>query len=325
MTSGPNPPGDAERDKLEREAAHLAVRIAHGTVSDSEIDTWQSSQPRARGALLRAQATLALVTGNAQSSVSDERPLRASAKLPLRASRRAFVFGGGAALAAGLIAAIVLRPERSIATAVGETRQLPLGDGSTVMLDTDSVIAVNFSREERAVTLDQGQALFRVAANARSPFVVRAGRVSVTATGTVFSVLRLTGSVEVTVTEGSVIVAANGQSIALTAGSRGQFGITARVVQMTEAEQSRSNAWTEGFLEFDGETLGEAVDRFNRYTRQRLIVIDPDLRNERIYGAFRVDDAAGFARAVALSLNATARPNADGVVIAPQRKKSELN
>jgi ferric-dicitrate binding protein FerR (iron transport regulator) len=90
------------------------------------------------------------------------------------------------------------------ASAVGEVRRIPLEDGSTLVLNTDSRARVHFGRELREVRLLQGEALFEVAHDARRPFVVQSAAWQVRAVGTVFGV-RLRGTeVDVTVSEGVV-------------------------------------------------------------------------------------------------------------------------
>ena len=52
---------------------------------------------------------------------------------------------------------------RSYSTVRGEQRIQRLPDGSVLHLNTDSAVTVRYSRTDRLVTLDRGQALFEVA------------------------------------------------------------------------------------------------------------------------------------------------------------------
>src|SRR5690606_28423958 len=79
-------------------------------------------------------------------------------------------------------------------------------DGSTVLLDTNSVITVEYRRKQRDVTLRQGQAQFSVASQPSRPFIVHAGRGSVRAVGTEFQVRKIRDTVQVTLLEGIVAV-----------------------------------------------------------------------------------------------------------------------
>lgn len=96
--------------------------------------------------------------------------------------------------------------EQLATTAVGEARTLRLPDGSRIVLNTDSAVAVRYGPETRAIELGRGEAHFEVAKDARRPFTVRVGGVAVRAVGTAFNVRRQADSVEVLVTAGRVAV-----------------------------------------------------------------------------------------------------------------------
>ena len=76
------------------------------------------------------------------------------------------------------------------AIAVGEQRTIQLEDGSRIILDTGSEVAVRFTGGRRSVTLNNGQAMFDVEGDPARPFIVDAGDTRVTAIGTRFDVRR---------------------------------------------------------------------------------------------------------------------------------------
>ena len=51
-------------------------------------------------------------------------------------------------------------------------------------------------------------------------------------------------------------------------------------------------------MTFQGETLAEVTDEFNRYNRKQLIVTDPFIANRRIGGAFQATDPESFVSAL---------------------------
>ncbi len=81
-----------------------------------------------------------------------------------------------------------------------------LSDGSEVLLNLNSSITFSNYRDRRQVDLREGEAFFKVQHDASHPFVVRAGKGSVTVTGTQFNVWKYQDQVIVTLTEGSVKV-----------------------------------------------------------------------------------------------------------------------
>src|SRR5262249_32970156 len=91
-------------------------------------------------------------------------------------------------------------------TAHGEQSVQRLPDGSIRRLDTDSQATVRYSKGERLVELNNGQALFAVAHEPARRFRVVAGVAGVIALGTRFDVYRKPAFTEVTVAQGEVAV-----------------------------------------------------------------------------------------------------------------------
>ena len=106
-----------------------------------------------------------------------------------------------------------LRPDPHLAsnglyaTAIGQQLTITLAEGSVVVLNTNSQIKVDYDQQYRDIRLLQGEAHFTVARNSERPFRVYAGVGRVQAVGTAFSVYLKDNAVNVTVTEGRVILA----------------------------------------------------------------------------------------------------------------------
>lgn len=92
-------------------------------------------------------------------------------------------------------------------TKVGEQRAIELGDGSVILLNTDSEILVDYRRNFRDIRLVKGEAAFDVASHPERPFRVFAGNERVEAVGTAFTVYLQDDKIDVTVTEGRVALA----------------------------------------------------------------------------------------------------------------------
>jgi transmembrane sensor len=146
--------------------------------------------------------------------------------------------GFAAAVAAAAIAAAWLWPAARVQTtatsapvvpdrpsASAPARAVRLSDGSlATALDPDSVVAVVEDAPTRIVLdLGRGREHFNVVPRAERSFVVRAGDVSVTVVGTVFSIERVADRVGVSVERGRVLVDWRSGSRALAAGQSGWF------------------------------------------------------------------------------------------------------
>jgi transmembrane sensor len=304
--------------QIDAEAAGWAARIDRDPLepaTEQDFQAWLAKDVRCAGAFARMRA-LALSTERARALGPDFDP-SAFGPAPFLARRTALKLGGAVA-ASALIAVTgawqILRHRGRFSTGKGETKVVALKDGSVVTLNTASEIEVDYSDTLRAVELIRGEALFDVAKNKAQPFVVAAGDTNVRVVGTSFTVRRLEAMpVEVLVREGVVEVfkpqantapvriAANNMAVA---GAGGASVITAAPVPA--AQLHRQLAWQNGQIAFEGETLAQAVLEFSRYSDTRIVIDDPALGREEIAGLFKATDPVGFAKTIAISLNARA-------------------
>ncbi|MBB2165638.1 iron dicitrate transport regulator FecR [Gluconacetobacter sp. 1b LMG 1731] len=351
--------GEKSAREIEAEAAAWAAKLDAMPDRDHPgLNEWVSCSPRHVGALLRAQAALALfepVSARAgRTDVGTPGERRADGRVPDESApdegapardargggaqagsghapawkRLTFIGGGMAALVASLVAVLLLDPsgERYV-TQTGEVRSVALSDGSSVLIDAGSRIDIAFDAGHRDVRMQAGKVLFRATHDARRPFRVTVAQVVITDIGTAFQVTDddPVGDVEVLVTEGAVRVDSPAGRISLTAGQRARFpkhamdGPRPEAVRLAPTDIERMLAWQEGRLELDGETLDSAVAEINRHNRLHLRVGSPALGRESLYGSFHMDDVTGFARAAAASLGAEARVEQDDIVIDPRK------
>jgi transmembrane sensor len=200
--------------------------------------------------------------------------------------------------------------EERYRTQVGELRVVPLRDGSVAYLNTNSEITVHYSPERRYIKLVQGECLFDVAKNKKRPFIVQAGPAQVRAVGTSFNVKFLPGQpVQVLVREGVVEVKRPDTPVAptvrLAMNNRAIAPPDAPIVAKTveTVEVGRELAWRVGRLSFHGETLGQAVAEFARYSDIRILIDDPSIAQQKVTGLFVSADPVGFSQAVAMSFD----------------------
>lgn len=214
---------------------------------------------------------------------------------------RGAILGLGLAFGALVLTASFFLSPRTYSTEVGEQRTIRLADGSTMTLDTNSKATVRLARARRDITLGQGQALFEVAHDATRPFVVTAGKTSVTALGTQFDVRREAAGATVILVRGAVEVrerdGAKGRVWRLAPGQR--VSTAAAVTRPTLVDGAAATSWTTGRLVFHDVPLRQAVAEFNRYERRRIELQNGPWDEDRISGAFDVDDTNTFVGSVA--------------------------
>ena len=159
-------------------------------------------------------------------------------------------------------------------TAAGVLTTRALADGSTLKLDTDSAVALDFSGTKREVELMRGALAVEVVKDPTRPFRVHAGGVEATAVGTKYVVERkVGGGVEVGVTEGRVAVRATpgAEPVMVTAGERVRIDASGRTTG-PEPFSPLAYGWTRGVLSFDRVPLREAVREIERYLPGRVWV-----------------------------------------------------
>jgi len=327
-------------------AADWAARLDARPLSlgeQAELDAWLDSDARCLGAYARARAVMVAVAPRRRMA-----PNRA-APMP-HPSRRALLWGGGGAIAAGVagMASIAVhrpQPRRwRLESSLGEIRHIPLEDGSHITLNTDSALTVEFGATRRLVRLLRGEAYFEVAKNLERPFIVMGPFVQVRTVGTAYNVrLSDARTMKVDVTSGRVALesppsplmqslqAMTGgwpaatddlSPVYMDAGHRATISLTEASDKMlisieTVADETlaRALAWREGQLAFEGESLAEAAAEFARYSPRRLLITDPELAGRHISGLFAATDPDGFARAAALSLGAHVKTKNDAIVL----------
>jgi transmembrane sensor len=300
--------------EIDKQAADWAARRDLRILTSEEqreFDSWLAADIRHLGAYGRAEAVLARLERLHSAAAQEAVP--SAARAP-RWTRRRVVLAGGAAAGFAGVAAIGRvvwenlhpnsdHPEQYFATAVGQTHEVLLADGSVMTLNTSSKATVRFTREAREIHLLQGEALFDVAKNKRRPFIVTAGDTKVRAVGTSFTVSMLPAQpILVLVREGVIELQRPTMAAPLRASANVRVSAPSNspiaTVAIPEAQVERDLAWQYGKIAFDNQPLQEAAEEFARYSDVRIIV-DPEVASRTVTGLFVSSDPIGFAKAAA--------------------------
>ncbi|MFT4090291.1 MAG: FecR domain-containing protein [Asticcacaulis sp.] len=305
--------------KIDQAAAQWAVRVETSSLNDDEraqLDEWLKADTRHFGAYAKARAVIAQVRrtkalGPDGSLPLTETPAKASINKP---DRRQMITWAAAATVAGVVVTaggLLTSGPQTYRTRLGEVRLVPLADGSSVTLNTDSRISVLMNATERVVTLLQGEALFSVTEDAARPFVIDAGQALIMTVNSQLMVSRLVAEpVKVLVRDGEVAVSNRRHkrpALRMTANTRTEVSEAAAVQSVTPSEMSRELIWREGMLSFEDMPLSDALGRFARYNDLRIVLDDPTLRRETVTGLFSATDPEGFVTAVAATLDLKTR------------------
>ena len=306
---------------------------------------WCDRDPRHAEAVARVELTFALL----DEMPSVREPLMARLASPRSSSqetvpparRRRILRFPRLAWAAGVAAALVLGAVtwRSIVvrepvgghyvTNAAAQRSMVLPDGSLMDLNVGSDAVVQFTSAERRVLLNRGEALFEVAHDARRPFVVNAGSLTVRAVGTTFNVRLADEEVGVLVVEGKVKLerdsprapsASPVESPLLAAGERAELvrvasvDSTFRIEKLDDQSIRALLTWENSLTDFVDVPLRDVVARFNRRNETQLVVDDAELGDRKIGGLIDLNQVDAFARLL----------EQDGDIVAERRSGREI-
>jgi transmembrane sensor len=242
-------------------------------------------------------------------------PLRARSSRP---ARRGLLIGFGVAAAAAIV--LALTPQLTgpsytdYATRRGETREIALADGSRLTLGGATTLRVRLGRQQRDVTLIDGEASFDIAHLENRPFVVAVGTREVRVLGTEFNILSHAGRLAVSVRRGLVGVT-GGQEGTITL-ARGQQLVQrpGASAQTREVVPDAAFAWTSGKLIYDRTPLAEVVGDLNRYVATPIRV-DPSAASVTVSGVLLIDEEAAMVRRLELFAPIVAERTAGEVIL----------
>src|SRR5882724_4971876 len=333
------------RADIDEEAAAWIWRMDCAAVAAADrqaFEAWLRQDPRHRRAASDLSAVWSALDGLAEAKREEKIATFAhTARLPLLHHPQRWWFAA-AALAAVAVGTIWLQQGgelQTLATAVGQQRNVTLADGSIVNLNTNTILETDLRRHTREMYLRKGEAHFQVAHDRSRPFLVHAGDAVVRAVGTAFEVRVLTDQhVDVVVNEGRVEVQATAPPPAspnpatraraaaattvraLNAGERlSTAGRDYAVTPITAQQMSSELAWREGAIIFDGEPLSEAIAEIERYTDARIVVSDPEIARLKVGGRFRTGNVQEFFDALQTALPVSIRHTNAGLVFIDPR------
>ena len=297
----------------------------HRQAFEELVEFWDEMNILTQAILPREAAELSAGTiagpPAAQANATAQHPPALSRYLAF--PRAAFATAFVAMAAIVLTFALQIGSPTVYSTAIGEQKTIELADHSTVQLNTNSRLEVDYSNALRRLSLTQGEAHFDVAHNPDRPFEVYVGNRLVRAIGTAFTVHVRKIDVEVIVTEGtveidqpsapelnakvSIIQAADTQAgtqagtpIKATAGSLVTFNkdLINDVEIMVASQLQKQLSWRQGMLVFKGEPLQMVVDEVSRYTNLKIIIPERSAREMKVGGLFKVGDTESLFEAL---------------------------
>lgn len=190
----------------------------------------------------------------------------------------------------------------------GEQKNIQLGDGSHIKLNTDTDVRVKERLRSREILLNKGEASFHVA-HAENKFLrhferifqVTAGDMLIIDIGTVFNVQKHSNSnATVTVLEGEVAVSILNHKNTMIHLTEGQSLSNQKLnfLKPVHVNLDRVQAWQKGHIVFDQTPLSTALKDFQRYADFTVQLQDIGPKDILINGQFKTHSYQSFIQAL---------------------------
>lgn len=207
-------------------------------------------------------------------------------------------------------------------TGYGEIKRISLEDGTTVMLNAKSVLAVskNYNRHGRIVYLS-GEAYFKVKKKSGQPFEVRASGLSVTALGTAFDVSAFPESEDMSVwlKEGSVLVKSGEQTtkedILLSPGEGVTYRKDGNLIKKGKFDAKINFAWQHQIISFEDADMQEVVAKLERFYGVKIITDKLAPRHWHLTGEYQNQTLRDVLESLSFNYNLKYKMQHDEVIL----------
>ncbi|WP_414902262.1 FecR family protein [Sphingomonas flavalba] len=329
MGQPPTPPDTPPPEPSPATVEHAAEWLAHLESGDADaadlaaFDTWKTAHPSHAVAIDRLGGLGDQLRHGPPVSRETLRRLYLAPRRSLgSAAAIVALLGGTAWLLSGLPAVQLRFADQR--TAVGESRIVPLADGSRLVLATDSAADIAVGADRRVVRLLRGEVFARVARRDAARFRVETTDGSAEALGTAFTVRKQDGATVVAVISSRVRAcpgAADGPGcIALAPGERARLSAGA-ATRLSATHPDDIAAWADGWLPATDMSLPDLLDALNRWRTRPIRFDRPTLAPLRVSGVFPLSDTdkalANLARSQPITIDRSV-PAAPVVRLRPQ-------
>ncbi|KIH84835.1 FecR family protein [Pseudomonas batumici] len=278
-------------NSIDAQAAHWFARHreAPGQPLDEAFEQWRATPAHAR-----AYAEF-------EALWSDLAQLRQLNQPALPPARRKHLWRPALATAVALVCALLTvsagapnTPYRhQVAAHAQGTRILKLPDGSTLYINANTRLRINFRAQQRDIYLDQGQFYLEMATDKERPFWIHAGNARARGMGSGFDVRRGQRQLVVSVAHGQVAFEPEGDpnnATLLEARQRAIFDYAKGTLQQQTLGGEEIPDWRSGHLTFRNRELASLIDELSLYRSKPVQLADGPLAHFKVSGSLDVTD-----------------------------------
>ncbi|WPN99655.1 FecR family protein [Pseudomonas sp. MUP55] len=240
--------------------------------------------------------------------------------LPRRTSAWRPALAVAAALLCALLAPHLGAPRElyhsQVAAHAKGMRTLNLPDGSTLYVNANTRLRVDFTAHQRILHLDKGQLYIEVAADKERPLYVQAGEANVRVVGTGFDVRRSEQQLVVSVAHGQVAFEPDAKHSVtlLEARQRAIYQYAKGTLQQQTLSAEEVADWRSGHLSFRNRELASLIDELSLYRPQAPLQVSKAVAQLKVSGNLDVHDPDALLNALPALLPVKTVTSADGIV-----------
>ncbi|UMO88655.1 FecR family protein [Pectobacterium sp. PL64] len=283
-------------DPVAEEAIEWMVLLRSGEATQTDYDEyrrWRYENPLHERACQHIERTL----GKFQPLLAalPHEPIRQALLAP-SSRRKVLQYGLGMVAVASLSSLLLnrhypLSPLVSdVKTATAQRQQVPLSDGSMLMLNARTAVDINVRPETpvRQVALHNGGLFAKIQPDTQRPFVIATGMGDIVALQSTINVRHESGGIHVGVLDNIAKITNHaGQSLRLHAG-QGVWFDRSTLYQVAVTPESETD-WLHGRLEVRDRSLASVISALRDYT-PGIIRLDPAIADLRVSGNFPLDN-----------------------------------
>lgn len=320
-------------DQTLRQALAWVIRLNSGEATSDDaaaLTSWRARSSEHEAAFRQA-VTLWRGFGDATRKLAGDAAFVKAASRPEPIPRavigRRALIGGAMAAAASLAGGyLALRPplelwpslqelSADMRTAKGERRSVTLASDASVVLNTQTSIALRPADGPRRFELISGEAAVQCGPTAQDPVVIDAAGGQITALQADFNLKCLGGLVTVSCLDGSVDVACKGRVVKIVKAQQVSYSGEKGLGSTSRLDLDSAKAWQNGLLIVRDWPVNRLVSEINRYRPGKIVVLDEQLGRRMISGTFHLDRLDDFISQAESLFGAKARSLPGGLVL----------
>lgn len=288
-----------DTDSIDEQAAHWFTRNRNprNAQTDKQFSVWHANPAHAQ-----AYAEFESLWGDLGELEQVSKPVALPTKKPAH-KRTGFALATAAAILCAIFALNIGTPvplyQQQVVTYNQGAKTILLPDGSTLNVNANTQLHIDFTARQRDIYLEQGQLYIEVAPNKEHPLVVHAGDAQVNVVGTGFDVRRSQRQLVVSVAHGQVAFMPDAKtSTLLGAQQRATYDYANGSLQEQTLSANEVANWRSGHLAFRNRDLASLVDELGLYRPGVIELAAGPLEHYKVSGNLDVSDPLALVKAL---------------------------